>query len=225
MELVLNHRRKDPFDLLGVDPEHVTTTAHRCYLHFAEKFAPWRYESDLADKAQDLFLAGARAYAHLCDPDRRNALIKQRNAASRPAPQATVTDRFIVETDLLDAEKQFQDGLDLVAAGDLERAFTQLEFAADLNPQNAIYRSELAFCRYGLDPIANAAQAVEDLRDAIRLDSQCGPALYYTGEILRCEGRLDEAEVFLKRSLKPMAPDRRPVDALRALAQERKASV
>ena len=40
---------------------------------------------------------------------------------------------------------------------------------------------------------------------------------YYRGEILRVLGRLDEAEASLKRSIRPMAPDRRPIEALRAL--------
>lgn len=224
MELVLNHRRKNPFDLLGVDPEHVTTTAHLCFLKFAEKFAPWRYEGDLAEKARDVFLAGARAYAHLCDPDRRRSLLEQRRAEAKPTSKKDTSDVFRVGTDLLDADKQFRMGVSLAASGDLTKALSQFEFAADLNPQNAAYRSELAFCRFSIDPDANAKKAVEELDAAIRLDPQCGPALYYTGEILRRAGRLDEAEVFLKRSLKPMAPDRRPVDALRALSQERAAS-
>ncbi len=223
-ELALNHRRKDPFDLLGVDPERVATTAHLCFLKFAEKFAPWRFEGGLADSARDVFLSGARAYAHLCEPDRRSVLIKERKKVIPAAPKAKITNQFRVETDLLDADKQFQGGLQFAKSGDLTRALNQLEFAADLNPQNAVYRSELAFCRFRLDPDANAKTAVKELNEAIRIDPQCGLALFYVGEILRQAGRLDEAEVFLRRALKPMAPDRRPVDALRALAQERKAS-
>ena len=125
---------------------------------------------------------------------------------------------------MLDSEKQFQEGVKLVRAGDFAKAVNQLEFAADLDPQNAVYRSELAYCRFMLDPDANQQKAAEELSQAIRLDPHCGPALYYSGEILRQAGKLDQAEIFLKRALKPMAPDRRPVDALRALSQERKVS-
>jgi hypothetical protein len=222
MELVLNHRRKDPFDLLGVDPEQMASTAHLCFLKFAEKFAPWQFEEGLAENARDVFLAGARAYAQVCDPDRRSALLKERKKAIPAAPMAKTTNQFRVETDLLDADKQFQEGLQFAKSGDLSRALNQLEFASDLDPQNAVYRSELAFCRFRLDPDANAKRAAEELSEAIRLDPHCGLALYYSGEILRRVGRFDEAEVFLKRALKPMAPDRRPVDALRALTQERR---
>jgi tetratricopeptide (TPR) repeat protein len=225
MELVLNCRRRDPFELLGVDPEHVTTTAHLRFLSFAEKFAPWRFDEDLTSEAQEVFLAGARAYARLCDPDRRNALLEKRATPVKPTPRAAVAERFKVKTDLLDSEKQFREGLKLVRAGDLVKALDQLEFAADLEPQNARYRAELAYCRYRLDPEGSTKEAVEALNEAIRIDPHCGLALYYTGEILRHSGKFDEAQVFLKRSLKPMAPDRRPVDALRALSQDRKASL
>jgi len=177
MELVLNHRRRDPFDLLGVDPDRATTTAHLRFLTFAEKLAPWRYEDSLAEEARDVFLAGARAYAHLCDPDRHSALIKERNKATNIAPKATITNQFRLETDLLDAKKQFREGLQLAKSGDLTRALNQLEFAADLNPQNALFRSELAFCRYRLDPEANAKAATEELSAAIPLDPRCGLAL------------------------------------------------
>jgi len=224
MEVVLNHRRKDPFELLGVDPDRAGTTAHQCFLRFAEKYAPWKFDADLAEQARDLFLAGARAYAHLCDPERRAALVAQRARPAAPPSGAAAPDTFRVTTELLDPQQQFRAGMKLAGAGHYLRAIEQLEFAVDLDPQNLRYRAELAFCRFRDNPEANAITALTGLAEVTRIDPQHGLALYYTGEILRHAGRLDEAEVFLKRALKPMAPDRRPVDALRALTQERKAS-
>ena len=227
MELVLNHRRRDPFDLLGIEPETAATTAHRCFLRFAEKFAPWKFEGDLAESARDVFLAGARAYAQVCDPQRRAALVADRkHPAATAAPSAASSaprDVFRVETKLLDPEAQFRTGMKLVAGGRYGPAVEQLAFAADLDPQNLQYRSELAFCRFRADPEANAIKALEELCEVTRVDPLHGLGLFYTGEILRHAGRLDEAEVFLKRSIKPMTPDRRPIDALRELTRERKA--
>ena len=45
---------------------------------------------------------------------------------------------------------------------------------------------------------------------------------FYAGQILRFQGRLDEAEDVLQKAIKPMTPDRRPIDALRDLRAERK---
>ncbi len=224
VELALSHRRKDPFELLGVDPSAAGTTAHRRFLAFAEKYAPWRFEGDLAETARDLFLAGARAYAQLCDPEQRRALIAHRDRPARtPAAAPAPRDVFRVETRLLDPETQFRAGMKLVAGGRHAQAVEQLEYAADLDPQNLQYRSELAFCRFRADPEANAIKALEELCEVTRVDPLHGLGLFYTGEILRHAGRLDDAEVFLKRAIRPMTPDRRPIDALRELTRERKA--
>jgi tetratricopeptide (TPR) repeat protein len=244
MELALNHRRKDPFAILGIDPDHADATAHHRFLRFAEKFAPWQFNEDLAEKARDVFLAGARAYAEVCDPDRRALLVQNKaskssgaeSKASKPTPKAPMAesripvrrpeggDQFRIKTDLLDSDAQFRKGMKLLESGRYEPALEQLDFAAELDPQNLRYSSEAAYCRFLTDPVSNAKPALEKLREAIRVDPQFGLALFYSGEILRKAGKFAEAESFLKRSLKPMAPDRRPVDALRALNRDRKAA-
>lgn len=221
MELALNHRRRDVFDLLGVDPERAATTAHTRFLEFAEKFAPWSFEPELADKARDVFLAGARAYAHLCEPERRAALAARRQRPQTPPVEETARGAFRTKTELLDPEVQYRSGMKLADAGSYERAVEQLEYAADLDPQNLLYQAELAFCRYCADPGAAAVQALSELGEVTRIDPMHGLALFYTGEILRRAGSFEEAEVFLRRSVKPMAPDRRPIESLRALTRER----
>ncbi len=219
MELALNHRRKDPCELLGVDPGRVGATVHERFLAFAQKYAPWSFEPELAEPAREVFLAGARAYARLCEPARR-----PQPAAERPRqPAAPAREAFRVSTELLDPEQQFRAGMELAAAGRFERALAQLEYAVDLDPQNLGYRCELANCRYQANPEANVIRALEELREVTRVDPGFGLALYYIGDILRRAGNLDDAEVFLKRSVKPLAPDRRPIDALKALTRQRKA--
>jgi tetratricopeptide (TPR) repeat protein len=223
MELVLNHRRKDPFELLGLEPDHADTAAHRSFLSFAQKFAPWNFPAELAEQASDVFLAAARAYAQLCEPERLSALIAARTQPTAPPIGTAPQDIFRIDTELLDPEAQFRIGMEQVRAGRYSQALQQLEFAADLDPQNLQYRSELAFCRFLADPENNATKVLEELCVVTRIDSRYGIALYYTGEILRHTGRLHEAEDFLKRAIKPMAPDRRPIEALRALTRELKA--
>ena len=222
MELVLNHRRKDAFELLGVDPDQAADTVSERFLEFAERFAPWRFDQSLAEKARDVFLAGARAYAELRDPDRRSILLDLRRQATEPAAKPNVADEFRIETDLLDPDQQYRKGMKLLATGAYEKALVQLEFAADLDPQNSTYRSEFAYCRFLARPATEATRALDELREAIRIDPRCGLALLYTGEILRQTRRFDEAEAILKRAIKPMAPDRRPIEALRTLAADRK---
>ena len=127
----------------------------------------------------------------------------------------------MIKTDLLDPEVQFRRGKQLLEAGKLGEALTQLEYAFDLDPQNPTYRAELAWCRYQRDPLGSAERSLGELRDALRIDSQSGLALFYSGEIYRRLGNREAARLFLERSIKPLAPDRRPIDALRTLMAEK----
>jgi hypothetical protein len=214
MEMALNYRRRDAFELLGVDPDGFGRDVKQKFLEFSEKFAPWTYSDEIADDARRVFLAGARAFAELSDPDRRQALANRRQG--RAALHGSV-DTFRIETDLLDPEVQFRKGRALMADGNYRDAIEQLSFASDLDPQNGQYRAELAHCRYRFNPQAGGPVAIAELKKALRIDPGAGLAHYYQGEILAEMGMLDEAREALRRAIKPMAPDRRPIEALKRL--------
>ncbi len=96
-----------------------------------------------------------------------------------------------------------------------------LEFAADCDPQNGNYAAETAWCRF-LISASYASRSLRELVEALRRDPNCGLAELYAGEIHRHLGQTAEAEPHLRRALKLMSPDRRPIDALKALTGERK---
>ncbi len=222
MGLVLNHRRMDAFELLGIEENSALDFVEKRFLEFAEKYRPSRFENDLRDRAQVVFLAGARAYGKLIDPARRRTLAESRSTVNEPKSRGGSGDQFRIETNLLDPAKQFEMGIKLMAKGDFRAALTQLEFAADLDSQNAVYRAEVAFCRFKIDPEHQGRSGLVDLQQALRIDPRCGIAMYYAGEILRFQGRFAEAEDVLQKAIKPMTPDRRPIDALREIKAERK---
>lgn len=222
MELALNHRRKSAAELLEVEAGADNEIVGRRFIAFAEKYAPWQFDTQLSEKARDVFLAGVRAYTKLIAAGAVTAG-KPTQQKTVPAASEKPTDQFRIKTELLDPVVQFEKGMKLVEGGSYRQAVVQLEFAADVDPQNLLYKTELAYCRYLVDP-ADARPALEGLRETLRIDPSYGLALYYSGEILRQNGLFDEAESFLKRALKPMAPDRRPVDALRQLTKDRTAA-
>ncbi len=229
MEAYLAHRRQDAFDLLGLSPEAPVAEIRRRYLLFARRFAPWRFRlprlAGVADKAEDLFVAGARAFGELMDTEQRNTLIFRRQtlAEERERDRLEAAGQHKIETDLLDSQKQFRKGLALVQKGDYDRALTILEFAADCDPQNSLYRAEAAWCRYLRSPSgSDARKALEELEEAQRIDPRAGLVAYYAGEIHRGLGNWDEAESHLRRANQLMAPDRRPIEALKILARDRK---
>ncbi len=55
-----------------------------------------------------------------------------------------------------------------------------------------------------------------------RVDAKCGLAAYYAGLIHTALGSVDEAERELRRARKLMAPDRRPIEALKDLEKKHK---
>ena len=219
MEMVLNYRRRDPFELLGLDPDGFGREAHKRFLDFAERFAPWSYPDDLCEDATRVFLAGARAYGDLTNPDRRQALLEKRRSPDQKRPGAAA-DPFRIETDLLDPEVQFRNGRALLAEGNYREALEQLGYASDLDPQNGNYRAELAHCRYLFNPQAAGPIAISELAKALRIDPRAGLAHFYQGEILKAMDLIEEAREAYRRAIKLMAPDRRPIDALRSLPRE-----
>lgn len=222
MQAYLSYRRQDAFDLLGVPEDGTMPVFEEKFLDFARRFSPWTLEGqpDLAEKTRDLLLTGARAFAELADVEQRNTLLFRRKTlrderARKPAAS------FAIKTDLLDAEAQYKKGQALLETGKPREAMAQLEFAADCDPQNSLYAAELAWCRF-LVSTAFADRSLKELQETLRRDPNCGIAAFYAGEIHRQAGDPEQAEHHLRRAIKLMSPDRRPIDALKALSSERK---
>ena len=226
MAAYLQHRRKDAFDLLGLSEQAPINQIERKYIEFSRRFAPWKFEVpglwNLVEKAEDLFLAGGRAFGELADSERRNTLIHRRRTLREEAKKKPDPDRFAIKSQLLDPEVQFAKGTALMQAGHYHDAVQQLQFACDCDPQNSNYRSELAYCRFLLAPGREAEKSIDELREAMRIDPKCGLAVYYTGMVYGEVGRFEEAEEHLRRSIRLLMPDRRPIEGLKALQKKRK---
>jgi len=225
MQAYLSFKRQDAFDLLGLPEEAPPALIEVRYLDFCRRFAPWSFAghpdlANLEERARELFLAGSRAYAELADTQSRSTLLFRRKTlrderSKKPAAS------FAIKTDLLDSEAQFKKGKALLDAGKPKEALVLLEFASDCDPQNSLYASELAYCRF-LHSSALNPKALRELQEVLRRDPSCGLAAYYAGEIHRQLGNRADAEDFLRRASKLMAPDRRPLDALRLLAGDKR---
>lgn len=208
----LSFRRKDAFDLLGVEETEGPVPIIKGYLAMVERFLPSRFpeksQDGLRDKAQEVFLAAARAYAELADPTRREALVKRRaklreeaEAAAKAGPAA-----------MIDPEALWKSGVNLAAAGKLREALGSFELAAQCDAQNGTYAAEAAWCRYrlGNTPAANAFNLV---KNAIRIDPNAGVAYLYAGQLQAVLGKSVEAQGYLQRAAALLPNDPRPVEA------------
>lgn len=226
MEAYLRYRKQDAFDLLGLQEDATMEQIERHYLRFSRRFAPWKFDvpglESLVEKAEDLFFAGGRAFGELCESEQRNALILRRQNLRREAAQGPARDRFAIKSQLLDPEVQFKKGKALMDAGKYREAEQQLQFAYDCDPQNSTYRSELAYCSFLRDPEFKGEKVREELKETLRIDPKCGLAVYYTGLVSGDLEHFDEAEEYLRRAIKMMMPDRRPIEGLKSLQEARK---
>jgi tetratricopeptide (TPR) repeat protein len=224
LEAYLSFRRKDSIDLLELSEEADLKAIEHAYLRYARRFSPWVLEAqapgDLSEKARALFLAGAEAYAELVHTESRGILLERRRNSRRD--RANRPTQPMIATDLLDPALQYRKGLELLQSENFRRALEFLQFAADVDPQNALYRAEAAFCRYRLSPTQYAEASRNEIREAVRIDGECGLAHYYLGILERDNGQWDEAEDQLRLASRLLAPDRRPIEALKELTIRRK---
>jgi len=226
MQAYLSFRKQDPFDLLGLPEEAALPQIDQSFLAFAERYAPWKFTApDLAaleERTRDLFLAGARAYGLLADREQRETLLFRRKTLREERARGPATDHFAIKTDLLDPEVQYRKGRAAMDGGRHREAVQLFEFAADCDPQNGLYRAELAWARFRLSPSTASRRSLAELDEALRIDPRCGLAVFYAGEIHRELGNAQEAEIRLQKAIRMMAPDRRPIEALKALQTRKK---
>ena len=202
------YRQQDAFELLGIDPSAGAVEINRAFVRAAERFVPSKYEESVRDKAQELLLAAARAYAELADPMRRQAAIDRRAgkpvatpvATPQPAtPQPATPPPPPKRRAIIDPEELYRQGRAAAAAGKLRDALGYYEMAADCDAQNGTYAAEVAYARFQLLG-SPAATTVKALKNAIRIDPRCGVAYLYLGKIQEALGNQIEAQAYLDRA-------------------------
>jgi tetratricopeptide (TPR) repeat protein len=223
MAAYLSHRRKDAFELLGLEETAGALDITRTWIDYADRFLPTRFDKraadGLRDKAQELFVAGTKAYAELADPMKREDLLSRRRKKREfAAEDAALTESTAVRAKkraVIDPEELCKQGQGLVEAGRLREALSYFEMAAECDAQNGTYASEVAFCRFQL-LISPAAVALKSLKNAMRIDPRCGVAYLYAGKVLMTMGSRLEAESYIRRAASMMPRDKRPAEALKA---------
>ena len=216
----LRHRRVDSFDLLRVPAAVSEDVLKDALIHYCHRVAPWRFQGPeldkLGGKAEELFIAGVKAYNQISDTNIRQELVRTRATSDMKITQRAA-DELVINSDLLDPEVKFSQGRKYLEQGQLAKALQSLDLALKCDPQNSLYRAEAAYCWYLSSPGTGATLALPQLRKAMEIDPGCGLAYFYFGEIHRREGDFEIAEDFLQRSIKLLAPDRRPIESLKAL--------
>ena len=215
----LDHRRLDAFELLGASEDAKADEIDAAFVSYLDRFYPWTRRDDVKkeinEQARALILAGARSYAEVSTSEgretlrnRRRILREEQEAKRQVGPQR-------IETELLDPEVQYEKAVELIEAGQVEKALQYLEFATDCEPQNGTYRAQLAWARYTAGT-CRPEQALRDLKETRRIDPECGLAFLYAGDIASDLERYEEAEELL-HAARGLLDDRRAIESLKTL--------
>ncbi len=204
-------RHQVPSEVLKVDSDTSRELIEGELLSFLQRYSPWRYQEPVHSAARELFLAGVEAYCRL------TVQYRYGTRGHSSSPIATAIPEHCEE--LVDPSERFTEGLALKKKKAYGDALEHLRAASELDPQNPIYRSEVAHCRYLLSPEGSARQAMGELIEATRIDPACGLAHFYLGDIHERQGRRERAAECYRRANIYLAPDRRAIEALMRLTE------
>ena len=226
VQAFLEHRTKDPFDLLGVPEEVQVPAMRKAFLAAAERFPPARFRtSDLREKAEALLAAYARAYGGLVEPELLALHRKRRQIAAEKKKSAprSAADQFKIQTDLLDGGTQFASGKQRLESNNPKGALEYFQYAFDIEPR-ALYRAHLAWARYLVNPKSYARLALQELNEAMKSNPNCEEAPYFAGEIQRGEGQYDAAEASFRLAFKANPKQRKYADLAHDMIRMKKQS-
>ena len=222
----LEHRAKDPFDLLGVAEDASPLVLRKAFLGLADRFCPLRFRSaDLKEKSEVMLLALAKAYGALTDPEQLELHRKRRSIAAeaknKGAVRPSTAEHFKIRTQLLDASAQFAEGLRRLEAGAFRQAVEYFEYAYDIEPR-AKHRSYLALSRYKLSPASHGKLALHELSEAGKAEPDCEVAWAFAGEIQRALGHLEVAEESYRKAFKLNPGNRQYPDLIKELSRQKR---
>lgn len=213
MAAYLGHKRKDAFDLLSVLESDGLLAAKHSFLRFADRFHPSKFEDEgMREKAQDVLLAAARAYAELADDERRAALVRHRERKREEAKAESSQSK----KKMIDPEELWRNGRDLAVQSKYREALSYFEMAAECDAQNGTYAAEAIWCRFQLGTTP-ASNALATLKHVLRRDPQSGATHLYLGQIMAVMGQKIEGAAYIDRASKMMPGDDRPAEALKKL--------
>ncbi len=177
----------DHYAVLGVPHDARAGAIKKAYFKAAKVYHPDSLArlglEDVRGEASDVFARIAEAFEVLSDPERR----KDYDAELR----GEITEKDA--TRLAQAETSYRKGEVLLRMGDFAGALEYLLPAADLWPDEPVYRSALGWALFK-QPASDAEAARTQLTQAVRLAPEDATAHLRLGMVLRALGRDAEAD-------------------------------
>lgn len=221
----LSFRGKDAFDLFSLQETATILQIKEAFLDFSSKYHPEKFceksISDLKEKATELFLAGAKAYAILSDGELKEKLKRERIEKRQRAFTSPPPSQKDLYKELLDAKTQFKTAKALRHQGKHKEALNYFEYALELDPQNSEYGAELALQRF-LHSELFADKSLKELAEILKREPTCFTAWINSAFILAQRNNIDAAKKNLLNAEKLNPKDTRVAEVKEIINSKQK---
>jgi tetratricopeptide (TPR) repeat protein len=183
----------------------------RAFLDKALTLSPAAYKhlelEEVHDQLEDILCKLARSFVFLTEYELRQQTERQLENARKAAekagtPQKQAGAKFAIKTNLLDGRDQLKTGVQLLKAGQWDRAIQNLEYVRDLDPDNPIPQAHIVYARFMKNPDFGGPDALKALDALLAAHRTCDVALTYAGLVHRKLGNKVEAQAKLREALR-----------------------
>lgn len=208
--LSLNH-----FELLGLSESATFVHIRDHFIEFAKKYNPARFQSpemkQFSSQAEDVFLRGVKAFSVLSEFDQKGKYLDKLKAERQgdPSLKKKAGEAFKIQTQLLDADSQFQKGLNYLKTKNYAKAFEFFSYACDIDSGKSEYIAHMAWAKFQMQPEKHALETKEFFERATKAKKDQAILEFFYGKVLCETGQGKEAVAHLKKAvlLEPKNPE------------------
>lgn len=207
-------KTQDHYGFLGVLRTAKEDEIRKVYFEFAKRWHSDRFVGvDLGEaqkKADELFQRAAEAQRILCDSEQRKSYDFTIDRQAKGLP----TDVSVI----MDAEENFRKGQKLLRQGQAQAAESLLRKAVEQNKGEGEFLVYLGYAIYGTQGTKALAEAKKLIEEGQKLNEKLDVAHEFLGRMMHAEGRLEDAQKYLKRALQMNPKNREAERELRLIS-------
>lgn len=217
--ILSNFVDKNYFEILGVGLNSSADEIKNSYFHLAREYHPdrlGRVSVEVKKKADEVFVIITSAYHTLSDHPSREEYLSSLTADSSAGIKGYDVNNIV------NAEMQFEKARTLVNRGSFKEALKPLQWAVELNPNEAEYWVYLGWSHFKSRP-GDRKKGKDYILKAINMNPKVDSAYLFLGYILKSEGDKKKAEAQFKRAIQCNSDNydaRRELDRIRTIKKK-----
>ncbi|MFH1017378.1 MAG: DUF4388 domain-containing protein [Pseudomonadota bacterium] len=196
------------FELLNVPEDAAAVEIRDRFVEFAIRFNPGRFKTaalgEFRAHSEEIFLRGVKAFSTLSDFESKRRYLEQvraeRSKVAEGRPKRRPGEGFKIQTKLVDARAQFEQGVRVLREGRFQAAMEFFQYCADIEPSNPSYLAHWGWALFKFDPQGNLESAEQMLKRALNMGANAYAA-YFLGKFYVETGRIERAIPLLRSAV------------------------